>query len=145
MTSQFPIISTTIYYSPMCSDHRICFRTPIIVSFSLKENNFSDSSVHMWRRSMHQLKPLIVLTLVLIGDISIIPTDQAHGPALHKLTLLAWGDQDQDNLWSGAEPGFRYRGAGRTLNVDKNYIVPTGDFDVGLKNYRIWCWIKNLQ
>jgi hypothetical protein len=46
---------------------------------------------------------------------------------------------------SGAEPGFRYRGAGRTPSVDKNYIVPTRDLDVGLKNYGIWCWLKNLQ
>jgi hypothetical protein len=38
---------------------------------------------------------------------------------------------------AGAEPGFRYRRGGRTLSVDKNYIVPTRDFDVGLKNYGI--------
>jgi hypothetical protein len=34
---------------------------------------------------------------------------------------------------TGAEPGFRYRGARRTLSVDKNYIVPTRDLDVSLK------------
>jgi hypothetical protein len=41
------------------------------------------------------------------------------------------------SLLSGAEPGFRYRGGGRTLSVNKNYIVPTRDLDVGLKNYEI--------
>jgi hypothetical protein len=38
------------------------------------------------------------------------------------------------HICSGAEPGFRYRGAKHTLSVDKKYIVPTGDLDVGLKN-----------